>query len=237
MQKPLHFYQPFLLRVLHGLVGVFTIAAMTSGFWVYDMFDGRWGRLNLFHVSEIQEIHGSLGILSFLAFPAFVIYSFTRGQKRLVQPNFLQSLVHSRGKRWWFTAHQTINTFSFIPLVLALFSGQKMDGNWLPNRELHHFWYLVHIASWSVLLLSLMAHFLLSAKVGGVPLLLSIVNLRFTSKESPVYWPNKIKTWFKNFRFFSIVDYWKSSGFYQYIEAALLASYALSLMLSALHEF
>jgi hypothetical protein len=82
-----------------------------------------------------------------------------------------------------------------------------------------------------------MAHFLLSAKVGGIPLLLSIVNLQFISKESPVYWPNKIKTWFKSVRFISIVDYWKSSGFYQYIEAALLASYALSLMLSALHEF
>lgn len=236
MQKSLHFYQPFLLRVLHGLIGIFTIAAMISGFWVYDMFDGRWGRMNLFRVSEIQEIHGSLGILSFLAFPAFVIYSFKRGQKRLVQPTFVKSLLHSSGKHWWLTLHQTFNTLTFVPLVLALFSGQMMDGNWLPNRELDHIWYSVHIASWTVLFLCLMFHILLTAKVGGIPLLLSIVNWQFTSEESPAYWPYKARNWFKNFRFFWILDGWKSPGFYQYSEVVLLASYALSLMLSALHE-
>lgn len=236
MQRKLHFYQPFLLRVLHGLLGVFTIAAMVSGFWVYDMFDGRWGRINLFRITEIQEIHGSLGILSFLAFPAFVIYAFTKGQKRLIQPNFLDSLVHSRRRHWWLTLHQTINTFTFLPLVVALFSGQMMDGNWLPNRELDHLWYSVHIASWSVLLLSIILHILLSAKVGGIPLLTSILNWRFTSRDSPFYWPNKIKTWLQSLRIFSIVKFWNSANFYQYMEAGLLASYALALMLSALQE-
>lgn len=235
-RKFLNFYQPFLLRVLHGLVGIFTIAAMITGFWVYDVFDGRWGRINLSLVTEIQEIHGFFGILSFLAFPAFVIYAFRKGQKRLIQPNFLKSLVQVGRRSWWLTLHQAINTLSFFPLTLALFSGQMMDGSWLPNRELEHFWYSVHLGSWLVLLLCLMLHILLSAKVGGIPLLVSIVNWRFSAKDSPIYWANNTKKWLNNLRISLIAEWWNSPASFKYIEVAILASLALALMLSFAHE-
>jgi hypothetical protein len=236
MQKLLRVYQPFLLRFFHGLVGIFTIAAMSTGFWVYDVFDGRWGRINLTLVADIQEIHGFFGILSFLAFPAFVVYAFRKGQKRLVQPNFLRTFVRLGCKDWWLNSHQAINTLIFIPLALALFSGQMMNESWLPNRELEHLWYSVHILSWLVLSICLMLHILLSAKVGGTPLLLSIVNWRFSAKDSPAYWPYNIRTWFNSIRIGSIKAWWNSFGFYQYIEVTILSSMALSLMLSALHE-
>jgi hypothetical protein len=236
MQKLHRVYQPFLLRLFHGLVGIFTLAAMTTGFWVYNVFDGRWGRINFAFVTDIQEIHGSFGILSFLAFPSFVVYAFRKGQKRLVQPYFLRTFVQFGCRGWWLNLHQAINTLIIIPLALALFSGQMMDGSWLPNRELDHFWYSLHILSWLFLSLCLILHILLSAKVGGTPLLLSIVNLRFSAKDSPAYWPYNIRRWFNSIRSATIMAWWNSAGFYQYMEVTLLSSMVLSLILSAFHE-
>ncbi|MFN9610586.1 MAG: cytochrome b/b6 domain-containing protein [bacterium] len=229
-------YQPFLLRVLHGMVGLFSILAMITGFWIYDVYDGRWGRINLTLVPEIQDIHGAFGILSFVVFPAFVIYTFRKGQKRLIQPNFLKSIMQSSRRSWWLNTHQIINTLILLPLTLALFSGQMMDGSWLPNRELEHFWYSVHIASWLVLFFSIMLHIILSIKVGGLPLLFSVLNWQFTAKDSPIHWLHHINRWYHNICLGSISRWWTSSGFYHYMEASILASLALALMLSAGHE-
>ena len=40
-------YQPLLLRILHGLIGLFTIAAVITAYWTYDVYDGRWGSITL----------------------------------------------------------------------------------------------------------------------------------------------------------------------------------------------
>ena len=36
------FYQPFLLRILHGLTGLFAIAAMITAFWTYDTYNNTF---------------------------------------------------------------------------------------------------------------------------------------------------------------------------------------------------
>jgi hypothetical protein len=53
-------YQPLLLRILHGLIGLTAIAAIVTAFWTYNTYDGRWGKIPLPKFSEIEGIHGTL---------------------------------------------------------------------------------------------------------------------------------------------------------------------------------
>ena len=97
-------YQPFLLRCLHGLTGIFLILAMISAFWTYNTYDGRWGTLPLPRFEEIEGIHGTFGLYTLLIFPAFVFYAFHRGHQRLAQPRVLPQLTHKVGTwAWWHT--------------------------------------------------------------------------------------------------------------------------------------
>ncbi|MFM5981538.1 MAG: cytochrome b/b6 domain-containing protein, partial [Sphaerospermopsis kisseleviana] len=38
-------YQPLLLRIIHGVNGILVIAAIITGFLVYNTFDQRFGKL------------------------------------------------------------------------------------------------------------------------------------------------------------------------------------------------
>jgi hypothetical protein len=42
-------------------------------------------------------------------------------------------------------------------------------------------------------------HILMSAKVGGVPLLLSIISWKFRPEDSPVNWYSRLRSWLSNF--------------------------------------
>jgi thiosulfate reductase cytochrome b subunit len=48
-------YQPSLLRLLHGVTALLFLGAAASGYWVYDQFDGRWGRIGLPMRDQIQQ--------------------------------------------------------------------------------------------------------------------------------------------------------------------------------------
>ena len=193
-------YQPFLLRVLHGLTGLCLIAAILTAYWTYDTYDGRWGRIPLPTYQNIEGIHGTFGLWTLLIFPAFVIYAFHRGQRRLVQPGSLGKLAEVGKPIWWYTFNRVTNTLSLLALTFALFSGKMMDETWLPKGELNHAWYYAHLISWVVMVGMLLVHVLMNAKVGGSPLLLSMLTWQCRDKDSPALWPAHLSEWWLEIR-------------------------------------
>lgn len=187
-------YQPLLLRLLHGLIAFFVIFAIITAFWTYDTYDGRWGDLSLPEWREIEGIHGTFGLWSLLVFPFFAIYAFHRGQRRLIQAS---SLSHPQvGKRvWWYNVHRLTNTLAIFGLTFALFSGKMMDETWLPKGELNHGWYYAHLISWVILVTCIALHVLMSVKVGGTPLLISMFHWKFRTQDSPTLWRENVRQW------------------------------------------
>lgn len=85
-------------------------------------------------------------------------------------------------------------------LVAATFSvltGRLMQERWVANGDLTQPVYLLHLAGWLILVICLALHLLMSAKVGGMSLLLSIFDYKIRSEDHPRHWPRKVKTWFK----------------------------------------
>jgi hypothetical protein len=112
---------------------------------------------------------------------------------------------------WWYTVNRFTNTWSLIALTFALFSGKMMDSTWLPQGDLNHGWYYAHLASWGVMVGAIAIHLLMNAKVGGVPLLLSMFNRRVFEKDSPALWPGHLATWWSHTRSKSWL-YWLGSA-------------------------
>ncbi|MCU0566948.1 MAG: cytochrome b/b6 domain-containing protein [Oculatellaceae cyanobacterium Prado106] len=206
--KPSQPYQPFLLRLLHGFNGLFVLAAMLTAFWTYDTYDGRFGGLPLPHFPEMESIHGTFGLWALLLFPFFALYSFHRGQKRLIQPDSLAKLSQVGQPIWWYTLHRLANTVAILALTFALFSGKMMDSTWLPKGELDHAWYYAHLISWLVLGGAIALHVLLSARVGGLPLIWSIYQWRYRPQDSPVHWRGHLQTTWRSLQ--SNIAAWRS---------------------------
>jgi hypothetical protein len=196
--KVSHPYQPLLLRALHGLTGLFLIGSVLTAFWTYDTYDGRWGRILLPEYRAIEGIHGTFGLWTLLVFPALVIYAFHRGQKRLVQPDSLARLAKVGSPIWWYTLNRFTNTFMLLALTFALFSGKMMSEKWLPRGELNHAWYYAHLIAWVMVVVAIALHLLMNAKVGGLPLLLSMLNWRFRDQDSPTLWSTHLSTWWSS---------------------------------------
>ena len=192
-------YQPLLLRILHGVTGLFLVAAILSAFWTYNTYDGRWGTLPLPRYEQIEGVHGTFGLYTLLIFPAFVLYAFQQGQQRLAQANDVAKLTDQVGKPvWWHTLSRITNTVTLLALTFALFSGKMMSEKWLPQGELDHFWYYGHLLSWVVMVVAISLHLLMNAKVGGLPFLLSMVTNKFRAQDSPRLWKNHITFWWSN---------------------------------------
>jgi Prokaryotic cytochrome b561 len=188
-------YQPLLLRIFHGLTGFSAMAAIATAFWTYNTYDGRWGTIPLPKFNEIEGIHGTFGLWTLLIFPFFVVYAFNQGQQRLIQPDSLNKLTQVGQPIWWYTLHRLVNTASILALTFALFSGKMMSEKWLPQGELNHFWYSAHLVAWLILVVAIAIHLSMSIKVGGIPLVLSMLNWRFRSKDSPALWLNHLISW------------------------------------------
>ena len=197
--KPTFPYQPFLLRLLHGLTGAILILAILSAFWTYNTYDGRWGTVPLPDYKAIEGIHGTFGLYTLLVFPLFVLYAFNRGKRRLVSSASLTKLGHQIGQPvWWYILSRLVNTLTLMALTFALFSGKMMDSTWLPKGELEHFWYYGHLTSWVVMVVAIALHLLMNAKVGGTPFLLSMMTWRFREQDSPRLWKNHVLAWWRN---------------------------------------
>ncbi|MBE9038217.1 cytochrome b/b6 domain-containing protein [aff. Roholtiella sp. LEGE 12411] len=217
-------YQPLLLRILHGITSLFLIAAILTAFWTYDLYDGRWGRIPLPSYKDIEGLHGTFGLCTLLIFPTFVLYAFHRGQRRLIQPNSFSKLAKVGEPIWWYTLNRFTNTFALFALNFALFSGKMMDETWLPKGELNHTWYYAHLIAWVIIVVSIALHILMNARVGGLPLLLSMLNWQFRDKDSPALWSTHLSTWWSNLRRGSSSNCFQSTLVLAVIEFILLLS-------------
>ncbi|BAU67372.1 hypothetical protein STA3757_47890 [Stanieria sp. NIES-3757] len=244
-------YQPLLLRILHGLTGLFAISAILTAFWTYNTYDRRWGQLPLPEFPEIEGIHGTFGLWTLLIFPFFVVYAFHRGQRRLIQSDSWQKmtqfgrrysafsrrrLLRLRQPIWWYTLHRSINTLSILALTFAVFSGKMMDEKWLPQGELNHSWYYAHLISWLILVICIALHLLMSVKVGGIPLILSMINWQFRSQDSPALWRKHIANWRSNFDRAMVTQWFFSLSALKVLEIFVLISIVLAWVISLIKE-
>ncbi|NJN75691.1 MAG: cytochrome b/b6 domain-containing protein [Synechococcaceae cyanobacterium RL_1_2] len=193
-------YQSVLLRLTHGFAALSAIAAWFTGFWVYDNYDRRWGTIGLPKLIEIQNIHGTIAVAFTMIFALFALYSLRLGYRRLIQPDALSSLQQLNQPRWWQTLHQATNTLMLAASVIAMITGRMMEEKWLPGGELDHRWYLAHLLAWVFLFLALASHVLMAVKIGGMPLILSMVNGKIRSGDNIQAWWQQLQT--KRSRFF-----------------------------------
>ncbi|MGK7938008.1 MAG: cytochrome b/b6 domain-containing protein [Xenococcaceae cyanobacterium] len=229
-------YQPFLLRILHGLNGLLAIAAIITAFWTYDTYDGRWGRIPLPKFTEIEGIHGTFGLWTLLLLPLFVVYAFNRGQRRLIQSDSINKLTQFGQLIWWYTLHRLVNTLSIFALTFAVFSGKMMDEKCLPQGELNHTWYYAHLLSWLILVTCIALHLLMSVKVGGLPLILSMINWQFRSKDSPALWGKHISQWRSNFALKKVKQWLSFISLFKVLEIFVLITIALAWIISLIKE-
>lgn len=191
-------YQPFPLRVLHGSIAALVILALFTGFLIYNVYDGRIGQLPIPTVPRIMGIHKLFGRLFLFIIPVFALYSFHAGRRRLWQEDSLKKLQDVGKPIWWYTLHRLVNSFLLLAAVFALVSGRQMDEGWMRSGDLTQVWYTLHLGSWVVMALSLICHLLMSFKVGGLPLLLSILSLKNRPGDTPAAWIRKFKSWVRH---------------------------------------
>lgn len=181
-------YQPVLLRLLHSAAALLTTLALISGFWVYNTYDKRWGSLTLPKLDDIQGIHGTIALTFLLFLPAFALYSFHLGARRLIQEQSFSQLKQIGKPVWWVSIHRFATTLMLLAATFAVVTGRMMKEEWLPAGEINHSWYLAHLTAWAVMFTSLALHLLMGAKVGGVPLLLSMLNWKIRDEDKPNSW-------------------------------------------------
>lgn len=187
-------YQSLLLRLLHGAMALLTLLAIASGFWVYNTYDRRWGSLPLPESYETQDIHGTGALALFLLMFPFAIYCFHLGDRRLWSDQSWGQLQQPGTPGFWVALQRLTNTLMLLALTVAVITGRMMQESWLPQKELNHLPYLFHLSAWVVVIICLACHLLFSAKVGGLPLLQSIVTWGRRTQDNP-------RQWLKNFRF------------------------------------
>lgn len=192
-------YQPLAFRILHGSTAALIILALITGLLIYNVYDARIiGKLPIPDAPRIMGIHKLFGRLFLLGMPFFALYSFHAGQRRLIQPDSLEKLKEIGKPIWWYTLHRIVNTLLLVAATLALITGRQVDENWMRIGDLTQVWYTLHLASWLAMFLCLATHLLMSAKVGGIPLIVSIVDVKYRPSDSPATWPDKIKSWLRN---------------------------------------
>ncbi|OCQ97333.1 cytochrome B [Nostoc sp. MBR 210] len=193
-------YQPLWLRLLHGVSGILAIAAIITGFLVYNTYDGRFGKISLPQLGDIQGIHGTFALFFLIILPAFALYSFHAGNRRLIQANSWEQLRQVGKPIWWVSLQRLANTLMLVASVFSVVSGRMMKEEWLPAGEINHIWYTLHLIAWCVIFGCLAIHILMSIKVGGVPLLLSIFSLQVRPEDSPNQWMTRYRTWWSSLK-------------------------------------
>jgi len=188
-----HPYQPVLLRILHGIAAVLVILALISGFLIYNTYDKRWGSFALPTIENIQGIHGTISLMFLLFLPVFALYSFHIGYRRLAQEQSFSQLKQLGKPVWWTSVHRFANTLMLLAATFAVVTGRMMKEEWLPAGEIYHQWYLAHLMAWVSVFISLALHLLMGAKVGGVPLLVSMFSWKIRDEDTLLSWLRGVK--------------------------------------------
>ncbi len=186
-------YQPVLLRLLHNAIALLVFGSLITGFLVYDRYDKRFGTLNLPIIRNTQGIHGTIALAFLILLPIFAIYCFHIGDRHLVQKQSLNHLKEIGKPIWWVALQRIINTLILLSATFAVITGRMMQEEWLPSEELNHAWYIGHLLAWLLMIVSIAMHLLMSAKVGGLSLLLSMSKWQIHIKDMPNHWLQRFK--------------------------------------------
>ncbi|MEY3867833.1 MAG: hypothetical protein RLZZ338_1724 [Cyanobacteriota bacterium] len=190
-------YQPLLLRLLHGANASIALLAVLTSFLVYIIYDHRLFNLGIPEIPRIIGIHGTFGKLLLLGImPAFALYSFHLGEKRLIQSDTFDKLKEVGKPIWWYSLHRVANTLMLLAITFALITGSRIEDEWLYKKEFDQIWYNLHLISWVILVGCLAFHLLMIARVGGVPLMLSLFDIKYRASDSPATWLQKIRAFF-----------------------------------------
>lgn len=188
-------YQPLALRLLHGAIAALIILAIATGILIYNIYDGRIGHLPIPTVPRIMGIHKLFGRAFLLVMPFFALYSFHAGRRRLLQADSIQQMSVVGKPIWWYSLHRIVNTLLLLGAAFALVSGREMDEGWMSRGELTHVWYTLHLTSWVVIVVCLATHLLMSARIGGVPLLLSMIDIKYRAYDRPSVLLQAVRSW------------------------------------------
>lgn len=169
-------YQPSLLRLLHGATALLVVGAWTTGFLLYNRFDGRWGRLPWALSGDWIDIHGSVAVVLWPVALLFGLYALTLGRQRLRQP---------------------ANAIALLALALAVGSGKLMQEDWLEDGELGHGVYAVHLLAWLAVAAAVLSHIGSVLSRGGKPMAASMVSLELRERDLPRDWFGQIRRHFR----------------------------------------
>lgn len=192
-------YQPLIFRLLHAIHGGLILGSAATGFWLYNTWDARWGRLPLPEADNTwMSIHHQIGEVLTALFILFFVYSIFAGRRRLITLTSLKQFSQLKPVVKWHTLHRLINTGLLGVVTLSMVSSRLMGGaKTLVNGEWNDVWYNLHILSWGLIVVLVIAHLLLSIKVGGFPFLTSAIAFRIQPKDSPTQWPKRFSNWVK----------------------------------------
>jgi hypothetical protein len=189
-------YQTLIFRGLHASQGLLAAAGMITGYWIYNTWDQRFGHIPFPNATEaIVELHEEIGGIFVSLCPLFMGYSLFAGRRRLVQAKSLQQLGKVGHPIWWYSLHRVVNTGLLIMGLLVIVSGDALSDDVLEQGALTDLAYTLHLIAWAGMVLLTVAHGGLSLKVGGVPLVLSVVNVRVRASDRPSRWPQRFVTW------------------------------------------
>lgn len=232
-KKTSFLYQPLLLRIVHNFQAIFTLLAMITAFWTYNTYDGRWGKINILpDWNEIEGIHGTFGLFSLLLLPIFTIYIIHRGQAKLVQKNTYNQLKLFNKPIWWYSLHRIVNTVSIFSLLFAVFTGKMMDEKWLPAGNLDHTWYYLHLISLLVMVFTIALHLLMNAKVGGYPLILSILKLQTKDNDNFITWKNYLVSIYPQLDRQILQEWFNLPPHFKLLEITILVSIIMAWIIS-----
>lgn len=194
-------YQSLIFRLIHAGQGILALLAMVTGYWLLNTWDPQFGGLPFPHAPKAAiEWHEDIGGVFSGAIALFIVYSLWEGRRRLIQPKSIKHLTRLDNTMgtpaWWYALHRLVNTGLLIFASLAVISGDDLGQNVMKQGVFANWGYALHVFSWLGLLLGSLLHILLSFKVGGVPLLLSIISVRIRDPDHPRYWPHRLQnTW------------------------------------------
>ena len=128
--------------------------------------------------TQLENPDISLENSLYIILPAFAVYSLWAGRRRLVQRDSLKQLTQVSKPIWWYALRRIVHTGLLIAVGVALLSGKAMIHNGLLKGILTDPWYSLHLVSWVAIVFLFAAHLLMIIKVGGVLLMLSIIDTK-----------------------------------------------------------
>ena len=172
------------------------ILGVLTGYWLLNTWDPHIGHLPFPAASDaVVDLHDEIGGLFASALGIFVVYSLWAGRRRLVQAKSLEQLTKVGKPIWWYTLHRIVNTGLLILGGLVVLSGEELDDDAMVQGIFSDWAYALHVFAWLGIVVLTLLHILLSFKVGGTPLLLSVLSLKVRQKDWPTYWPQRFWDW------------------------------------------